>query len=51
MLYLFLVSPPKTTYPIPTSPTSMRVFSHPPTFSRLTTLAFAYTAAFSFIIV
>ena len=38
----------ETSYPIPSPPTSMRLFPHPPTYSHLPTLAFPCTGASSF---
>ena len=46
MLFTFTVplcTLPESSYPIPSPPVSMRVFSHPPTDSQLPALAFPYT--------
>ena len=47
MLSPFLVSPPKTPYPMPLPSASMRVFPYPPTYSCLPTRALPHNGASS----
>ena len=47
MLSPFLVSPPETPYPIPPTPASMTVFSHPLTHSSFPILTFPYAGVAS----
>ena len=47
MLFIFLVSPLETPYPILPSPASMRMLTQPPTHSCFPALASLYTGASS----